>query len=199
LSLGILDGPAGGAAGAPGDSHLEQEERRCCTLARQLGKGCNVSPVQCLLCGRCPGRRAGRGGLGTNPEYAVKSTDRFLTSLSRIQVEIRDQGKVPLLKIWVRRSPLRALPPWARLAAGRLGQAWAGVVDEGLGNSEKGFGQGDRPGCRAGWEGVGAKPECAVKSIDTSLTPVSRIQCEALPDRRPAAPPLIPGRSPGLG
>jgi len=84
-----------------------------------------------------PGRRAGRGGLGTNPEYAVKSTDRFLTSLSRIQVEIKDQGKVPLLKIWVRRSPLRPLPPWASLAAGRLAQAWAGLVDEGLGNSEK--------------------------------------------------------------
>jgi hypothetical protein len=63
------------------------------------------------------------GGLGTNPEYAVKSTHRFLTALSRIKVEIKDQGKVPLLKIWVRQSPLRPLPPWARLAAGRLAQA----------------------------------------------------------------------------
>jgi hypothetical protein len=105
----------------------------------------------------------------------VKSTDRFLTSLSRIQVEIKDQGKVPLLKIWVRRSPLRPLPPWASLAAGRLAQAWAGLVDEGLGNSEKDFGHGDRPGGRAGWEGVGTKPECGVKSIDAFLTSVSRI------------------------
>jgi hypothetical protein len=50
------------------------------------------------------------GGLGTNPEYALKSTDKFLTSLSTIQLRIRDQRKVPLLKFWVRRSSLRSLP-----------------------------------------------------------------------------------------
>jgi hypothetical protein len=36
-----------------------------------------------------------RGGLRTDPEYAMKSTDRFLTSLSSIQVEVKDQRKVP--------------------------------------------------------------------------------------------------------
>src|SRR5262249_38652021 len=47
------------------------------------------------------------GELGTNPEYAVKSTDRFLTSPSRIQVQVKDRRKVPLLKFWVRQRPLR--------------------------------------------------------------------------------------------
>jgi hypothetical protein len=102
--------------GAP----LEQEERRRYTLARHFGKGVRFPQCNAFSVGRCPGRRAGRGGLGTNPEYAVKSTHRFLTALSRIKVEIKDQGKVPLLKIWVRRSPLRPLPPWARLALGDL-------------------------------------------------------------------------------
>ena len=76
------------------------------------------------------------GGLGTKPEYAVKSTDRFLTSPSRIRVEVKDQHKVPLLKFWVRRSPLRPLPLWAEVDDGRLDQAWVALVDEGLENAE---------------------------------------------------------------
>jgi hypothetical protein len=79
------------------------------------------------------------GGFGTNPECAVKSTDRFLTSLARIQV-IRDQGKVKLLKFWVGRRGLRPPPPWAEVAATRLARAWAGRVDEG-GNAEEGLNQ----------------------------------------------------------
>ncbi len=64
------------------------------------------------------------GGVGTNPEYAVKSTDRFLTCLSRIRVEIHD-GRTVRLKLWVRRSPLRPLPLWAEAAAWGFAQAWA--------------------------------------------------------------------------
>ena len=52
----------------------------------------------------------------------MKSRDRFLTSLSRVQVEVNDQHQVPLLKFWVRWSPIRPLPPWAEVAGGRLAE-----------------------------------------------------------------------------
>ena len=78
------------------------------------------------------------GGLGTNPEYAVKSTDRFLTSLARIRVEIKDQGKVPVLKFWVRRSPVRPLPPWAKATLAGLAQASLAARYKGEGNAENG-------------------------------------------------------------
>jgi hypothetical protein len=59
----------------------------------------------------------------------VQSTDRFLTSLARIQVEIKDERKVPVLKFWVRRSP----SPWAEESLGKLAQVWlaAGYGAEG--------------------------------------------------------------------
>jgi hypothetical protein len=51
------------------------------------------------------------GGVGTNPEYAVNSTDKFLTSLSRIQIEIKDEGKVSVLRTC---EKIAALPPDVR-------------------------------------------------------------------------------------
>jgi hypothetical protein len=76
----------------------EREERRRYTFARQLGKGVRFprhsAPLWPLP--RTPRRL---GGIGTNPEYAVKSTDSFLTSLARIQVEIKGQPQVPMLRI----------------------------------------------------------------------------------------------------
>src|SRR5215470_3824592 len=101
---------------------LGRAERRLHAFARQLGNGRVRFPRRSASLWAQPWTPLRVGGLGTNPEYAVKSTDRFLTSLSRIQVEIKDQRKVPLLKFWLRRSPLRqvTLPPWAELAAGRL-------------------------------------------------------------------------------
>ena len=115
---------------------LQQQERRGYDLARQLGKGQVRFPRRSASLWALPWTPLRLGGVGTNPEYAVKSTDRFLTSPSRIQVQIRDQRKVPLLKFWVRRSPIRPLPllPW---------EQDADTV----------------------WEAVGTKPECASKSI----------------------------------
>jgi hypothetical protein len=98
----------------------------------------------------------------------MKSIDTFLTSLSRIQAEIEDKGKVPLLKFWVRRT----LPPAA--AAGRapalgdrpvLGRLGGGRIE----NPEKRLDQG-MPGPAQAGTGVVTKPECAVKSIDGLLT-----------------------------
>jgi hypothetical protein len=86
---------------------LGREERRLHAFARQLG---NVQfPRRTATLWALSWTPLRLGGVGTNPEYAVKSTDRFLTSLARIQIDIRDQLKVPLLKFWVRRSPLRPL------------------------------------------------------------------------------------------
>ena len=86
------------------------------------------------------------GGPGTKPECSVKSIDRFPTSLSRIQVEIKDQRKVLLLKSRVRRSPLR---PRRWETCPGLGRSDGRRV----GKRGKGFGQGHRLGRRAGWEG----------------------------------------------
>ena len=86
------------------------------------------------------------GGPGTKPECSVKSIDRFPTTLSRIQVEIKDQRKVLLLKSRVRRSPLR---PRRWETCPGLGRSDGRRV----GKRGKGFGQGHRLGRRAGWEG----------------------------------------------
>jgi hypothetical protein len=156
---------------------LEREERRCYTVARQLGKGRVRFPRRSASLWALPWTPRRLGGLETNPEYAVKSTDRFLTSLARIQVEITDQRKVPLLKFWVRRSPLRplTLPPWAEVGKEGLAEAWAGLMYEGLGNAEKGLDKEIALAAPPAGKGVGTKPECAVKSTDGFLTPVSRI------------------------
>ena len=61
---------------------LEREERRCYTFARQFGKGRVRSPRRSASLWALPWTPRRLGGLETNPEYAVKSTDRFLTSLS---------------------------------------------------------------------------------------------------------------------
>jgi hypothetical protein len=106
--------------------------------------------------------------MGANPEYAVKSTDKFLTSLSRIRVEIRDQRKVPVLKFWVRRSPLRPLPHWEGAALAHL--VCLATEDAAEGSAEKGGEVGATQETAAGWEGVGTNPECAVKSTDKFLT-----------------------------
>jgi hypothetical protein len=59
----------------------------------RTGEGLNCTTVWVLAC-----TTLWLGGVGTNPECAVKSSDKFLTSPSGIQVEIREQGKVPGLK-----------------------------------------------------------------------------------------------------
>ena len=118
---------------------LGREERRLHGFARRLGTGRARLSRRTATLWALPWTPRRLGGLGTNPEYAVKSTDRFLTSLARIQVEIKDQRKVPLLKFWVRRGSLRPLAPWAELAAGKLAQAWAAWVNEALANTENGL------------------------------------------------------------
>jgi hypothetical protein len=97
---------------------LLREERRLDAFARQLGKGRVRFPRRAASLWALPWTPRRLGGVGTNPEYAVKSTDRFLTSPSRIRVEINDQRKVLVLKFWVRRSPLRPLPLWVEVLLG---------------------------------------------------------------------------------
>jgi hypothetical protein len=113
---------------------LGQEERRWHAFARRLGNGRVRFPRRTATLWALPWTPRRLGGVGTNPEYAVKSIDKFLTSPSRIQVEIRDQRKVPVLKFWVRRRPLRPLPRWAEAALGDLAQASlaAGCSDQQL-------------------------------------------------------------------
>jgi hypothetical protein len=67
-------------------------------LAQKQGAGgiSEASGAQCCLW-PLPWTRRWEG-VGTNPECAVQSTDKFPTPPSRIQVEIRDLGKVPGLK-----------------------------------------------------------------------------------------------------
>jgi hypothetical protein len=109
------------------------------------------------------------GGLGTKPECSVKSIDRFPTSLSRIQVEIKGQGKVPLLKSRYGGAP-------SARDAGRPVQAWAGLMDEGLENAEKGLDKDTALAAGPAGKGIETKPECAVKSTDGFLTSVLRIE-----------------------
>jgi hypothetical protein len=116
---------------------LEREEQRCYAFSRQLGKGRVRFPRRTATLWALPWTPRRSGGRGTNPEYAVKSTDRFLTSLARIQVVITDQRKVPLLKLWVRRSPIRPLPPWAEAALGDLARVCLATGVEAEGNEEK--------------------------------------------------------------
>ena len=67
--------------------------------ARRLGNGWVRFPRRTATLWAQPWTPPRLGGVGTNPEYAMKSTDRFLTSLIRIRVEIEDQRKVALLKL----------------------------------------------------------------------------------------------------
>ena len=104
---------------------LGRQERRMHALALQLGKGWVRFPRWSASLWALPWTPQRLGGVGTNPEYAVKSTDRFLTSLSRIEVEIKDKRSGGLLlKFWLRRSPLRplSLPPWAEIAGSGLAE-----------------------------------------------------------------------------
>ncbi len=94
---------------------LGEEERRAHAAARQFGKGGVKFRRRSASLWALAWTPLRLGGLGTNPEYAVKSVDRFLTCLSRIRVEIHD-GRTVRLKLWVRRSPLRPLPFWAEVA-----------------------------------------------------------------------------------
>jgi hypothetical protein len=77
------------------------------------------------------------GGLGTKPEYGVKSIDRFLTSLSRIEIEVKDQWKLTVLTIWVRPKPLRPLPRRAEVTLRGLAEASVVATSEAGGNAEK--------------------------------------------------------------
>jgi len=103
-----------------------RQERRAHAAARQRGKGrvkLHRRSASLWALAWTPRRL---GGLGAKPVYAVKSTDRFLTCLSRIQVEIKGKPN-GLLKLWLRRSPLRVppLPLWGEVAAWGLAQKWA--------------------------------------------------------------------------
>jgi hypothetical protein len=117
---------------------LQREERRLHALARRLGNGRVRFPRRTATLWALPWTPRRWGGLGTNPEYAVKSTDRFLTSLSRIQVEIKDQREVPVLKFWVRRSPVRPLPRWAKATLAGLAEACVAARYNAEGNAENG-------------------------------------------------------------
>ena len=117
---------------------LEREERRLHAFARRLGNGRVRFPRRPATLWALPWTPLRWGGLGTNPEYAVKSTDRFLTSLSGIQVEIKDQRNVPVLKFWVRRSPVRPLPPWAKATLAGLAEACLAARYKAEGNAEDG-------------------------------------------------------------
>jgi hypothetical protein len=152
---------------------LGREERRWHAFARRLGDGRVRFQRRTATLWAQPWTPPRLGGLGTNPEYAVKSIDKFLTSLSRIRVEIKDQRKVPVLKFWVRRSPLRLLPQRAEAALGHL--VCLATEDEADGNAEKSGDVGATQETAAGWEGVGTDPECAPESTDSILTSLSRI------------------------
>jgi len=82
-----------------------KEAHRCSVFARQLGKGQVRLPRRHASPWALSWTPERLGGLATKPEYAVESTDRFLTSLARIQVEIQD--KLSGVGFAVRRS-LRA-------------------------------------------------------------------------------------------
>jgi hypothetical protein len=147
---------------------LRREERRWHAFAQQLGNGRVKFQRRTATLWALPWTPPRLGGLGTNPEYAVKSIDKFLTSLSRTQNEIKDQRKVPVLKFWVRRSPIRPLPQRAEVALGHLVSLATG--DEVEGNGEKRGDVGATEETAAGWEGVRTDPECAAESTDTVLT-----------------------------
>ena len=152
---------------------LRREERRWHAFAQRLGNGRVRFQRRTATLWAVPWTPPRLGGLGTNPEYAVKSIDKFLTSLSRIRVEIKDQRKVPVLKFWVRRSPLRPLPQRAEAALRHL--VCLATEDEAEGNAEKRGDAGATQETAAGWKVVGTNPECVPKSIDNLLTSLSRI------------------------
>jgi hypothetical protein len=115
-------------------------------------------------------------GMGTNPECAVKSADRFLTFPSRIQVEIRNQGKVPVLKFGGYDGE-----PAAPAAATGTGQrqpleilVWPATGYEARETRRLDGGRYPRRAA-ANRQGVETNPECALKSIDIILTSPSRI------------------------
>jgi hypothetical protein len=137
--------PAGGAASGAGVVRPGAGGTTMLHLRPAVGKGVR-SPRRSDSLWALPWTPRRLGGLGTKPECSVKSMDRFPTSLSRIQVEIKDQRKVPLLKSRVRRSPLR---PRRWETCPGLGRS----DGPGVGKRGKGFGQGHRLGRRAGWEG----------------------------------------------
>jgi hypothetical protein len=137
-------------------------------LRPAVGKGVR-SPRRSASLWALPWTPRRLGGLGTKPECSVKSIDRFPISLSRIQVEIKDQRKVPLLKSRVRRSPLRPRR-WETYPG------LAGLMDEGLESAEKGLDKDTALAAAPAGKGIETKPECAVKSTDGFLTFVSRIE-----------------------
>jgi hypothetical protein len=143
---------------------LGREERRLQAFAQRLGNGRVRFPRRTTTLWALPWTPRRLEGAGTNPEYAMKSTDRFLTSLARIQVEITDQRKVPLLKFWVRRSPLRPLPLRAGANLKRLALVWLTATDGAEGKPLKCDDVGATQGRSAAAKGVGTNPECDPES-----------------------------------
>jgi hypothetical protein len=113
---------------------LERDEHRYDAFARQHGK--KVSSALGISMGAALHTRR-VGGLGTKPECAVKSIDRFLTSLLRIQVDIKDQGKLPLAELPPNAEPA-AVAEVGKRDLRRLRSAWRTKGWE----VGKGFGQG---------------------------------------------------------
>jgi hypothetical protein len=112
-----------------------REERRLYTFTRRLGNGRVRFPRRTATLWALPWTPPRLGGLGTNPEYAVKSTDRFLTSLSRIQVEIKNQR--------IRSSPLHQGFRTERPSASRVWK-FAGAARLGVRRLDAAFPRSDR-------------------------------------------------------
>jgi hypothetical protein len=76
------------------------------------------------------------GGVGTNPEYAVKSTDKFLTPLPRIRVEPEGLTEGAGAEVLGTAEPLRPLPQWQRALSGGLAQVRLAAGYEPEGNAK---------------------------------------------------------------
>jgi hypothetical protein len=92
------------------------------STTRRVGNGrVRLAPADCEpVCAALD--NAAAGGVGTKPECVVNSTDKILTSLSRIQIEIKDEGKVSVLKFLVWRGPCGRCHHGQALLSGELGR-----------------------------------------------------------------------------
>jgi hypothetical protein len=147
---------------------LGREERRWHAVACRLGNGRVRFQRRAATLWALPWTPLRWRGVGTNPEYAVKSTDKFLTSLYRIQVEIKDRGKVAGAAIVGAAESRSALATMGRSRPRTFGlprhRGRSG------GKRGKARGRGASEEVAANGKGVGTNPECAVKSTDNFLT-----------------------------
>jgi hypothetical protein len=154
---------------------LEREERRLHALARRLGNGRVRFPRRTATLWALPWTPRRWGGLGTNPEYAVKSTDRFLTSLSRMQVEIKEGAGAEVLGAAEFRSAAAAM---GRGDSCGIGPSLSGRRAQTRGKRGKRWECERSQRSRGGSQRVGTNPECAPESTDSILTTLTRIRSE---------------------